>query len=167
MPNLVCQFIAEDAMKRGWVVGLFLTLLVSSAFAQGEANKAQNLRNCLGGFESRDYSQLTNPQAKEISRLQHDRNVWECLMGYGLCDRSVLTLEEAKQVADAEHRRNLLACETTIGLCDKSLLTPSEAERGCKNPERTKPSELRDGRWLLRSFASVSCGSSGGQGTRT
>jgi len=49
-------------MKRGWVVGLFLTLLVSSAFAQGEANKAQNLRNCLGGFESRDYSQLTNPQ---------------------------------------------------------------------------------------------------------
>jgi len=125
-------------MKRGWVVGLFLTLLVSSAFAQGEANKAQNLRNCLGGFESRDYSQLTNPQAKEISRLQHDRNVWECLMGYGLCDRSVLTLEEAKQVADAEHRRNLLACETTIGLCDKSLRTSA------------KSLGLRNDHWVVR-----------------
>ena len=75
-------------MQRALVIALLLGVVGGYAFAQigGTASsRAQNLRDCIDGFETCNRSLLTSAQASQVANLQHEQNLWVCLTGIGEC----------------------------------------------------------------------------------
>jgi len=85
----------DGGMRRFVLLFLWFGGLTCAGYAQSDdANRIQNLRNCLDGLGTCDHSLLTPAQAKQIAEQQHDRDLARCLSGFGDCSDSALTASE-------------------------------------------------------------------------
>ncbi|MHB1271916.1 MAG: hypothetical protein ACYCZD_03955 [Rhodanobacter sp.] len=109
---------------------VFVTLFTtSSASAQTDLEKAQNLATCLEGrypaLCKRQW--LTSEELRKVEVAEHREMLKTCLTGRypALCNKANLSADELQRVISAEKLENLKTC--LLGrypaLCNKALLT--------------------------------------------
>jgi hypothetical protein len=88
---------------------------------------AQNLADCMHGWQSCDHTRLSPSESADVALAEHRLNTRNCRNGYDSCDRSKLTEPEAIALAVADHRQNVSNCKNGTNPCDPLRLTQSEA----------------------------------------
>lgn len=115
---------------------LFISAIIattsSSAMAQTDLERSQNLTTCLKGrYPTLCKKHWLSPdEIKKVESAEHRENLQTCLAGRypSLCRREKLSSAEAQQVVAAEKRENLKTCLTGRykALCKKNLLSGTE-----------------------------------------